>query len=187
MKHSWLKTIPLPAALMAGLVIGLTGKFLGAPVGEPLNDTNAWLNQNTASPGVALFFAGCLIAWLVHQALELLVKGRQRNARLRLADLRDEGVGLRIEGLHSIQTDDETTNWVERITDWDQRVVAAIAVIDLPDARQHATLDYPGEPRAHATRYHNDYHRHFFILHDVRLARLNERMTQYSVQFGNAA
>jgi len=104
-----------------------------------------------------------------------------KQTRLRLANLRDEGVVIRTIGMRLTDVQ-EVAPWVERAQEWDQRVIKAIAEIDEADARQYETLDFPGQPRAHLQRYLSDLHRHFYVCHDCRLVRLEQYMTTYGSQ-----
>lgn len=182
MRFHWLKKLPLLAILFGGLVAGILGKFLGVDVTGPLHDLNNWLSAHTELPGITLLFAGMLIGWAVYQVIVLWLFDRRRRARLALTDLRNEGVGLRLKGLE-LPSIDAVEPWIREINDWDKRVVAAIAVIDEPDLRQHETLDYPGKAReVPGATFLTDGHTHNYVMHDVRLVKLNERMTQYSTQ-----
>lgn len=184
MRVNWLKKIPIPAILVGGIAAGITGKvpFAGVQINDVLSPVDAWLSTRVTSPGTTMFFSGLLLAWIIYQAVVLGLVGMRKRARLRLADLRDEGVGLRIDGMN-LTTIDQVDPWIEKVKNWNNRVIQAISRIDEPDSRQYATLDFPGSARADPLNgYRSSDHRHFFVMHDVRLVRLDARMTQYSNQ-----
>jgi len=112
--------------------------------------------------------------WL--QELEAI---RLAASRLRLADLRNEGVQIRINAMQ-LASVEEVPAWVSEASDWNQRVIEAIAEIDEADSKQFATLDFPGTPRAHLPSYLSDEHQLIYVCHDRRQVRLEEYMTQYS-------
>ena len=182
MQAKWLKKVPIPTILVGGLVIGVMGKLPGAgnSVSDKLAPLNTWSDQHAASPGLAMFFLGCLVTWLLHQIAAVWLSGRRKRVRIRLADLRKDGVRLRIDGGH-ISNEADVSPWVDKVEKWDRQVVAAIARIDEADSRQYATLDFPGRARTDP-RYVNEAHAQNYIMHDARLVRLAELMTRYSAQ-----
>ena len=141
---------------------------------------------------ITLMIAGAasligMVLWLAFSADERIYgiwsssrTRKKRNAqRLRLADLRDEGVAIRKEAME-LPSVELVEPWIRKAQDWNFRVVAAIADIDEPDSRQFATLDFPGKPRAHLEGYYSERHMRFYVMHDRRLVRLDEYMTRYS-------
>jgi hypothetical protein len=108
-----------------------------------------------------------------------LVSNRMKASRLRLADQRDEGVQIRINGM-GLNNAEQVPAWIAEAANWNERVIRAIAEIDEADSRQFATLDFPGQPRAHLPSYFSEEYAVAYVCHDRRLERLDEYMTRYS-------
>ena len=104
---------------------------------------------------------------------------RMKASRLRLADLRDEGVQIRINGMR-LTAAEEVPAWVEEAQNWNKRTIEAIAEIDETDSRHFATLDFPGAPRGHLPSYFSEEHKLICVCHDRRLVRLEDYINQYS-------
>jgi hypothetical protein len=101
------------------------------------------------------------------------------KARLKLNRLRDEGVQIRIDGIR-LNDRGAVQAWEDEVQRWNRSVIAAVEQIDEADARQLATLDFPGDPRQHLPAYLSFAHRHFYVLHDRRQVRLEEYLTRLS-------
>jgi hypothetical protein len=104
-----------------------------------------------------------------------LASTRMKASRLRLADLRDEGVQIRINVMR-LTTVEEVPAWVTEAQNWNKRTIEAIAEIDEADSRHFATLDFPGAPRGHLSSYFSEEHKLIYVCHDCRLVRLEDYM-----------
>ena len=69
---------------------------------------------------------------LAEQWAEELRQTKLQACRLRLADLRDDGVAVRIAGME-LSAVEEVNSWVSQIENWNKTVIAAIAEIDEAD------------------------------------------------------
>ena len=79
--------------------------------------------------------AALLVWFLVRYArneFERMHSDEMKDARLDLANLRDEGVQIRIDGM-CLKNATVVEPWVEKAQGWDRRVIRAIARIDEPD------------------------------------------------------
>ena len=88
-------------------------------------------------------------------------------------------VQIKIDGIN-LKDPAAVQTWIDEVQRWDRSVIAAVDLIDRADARQLATLDFPGDPRQHLPDYLSIGHRHFYVLHDRRQVRLEEYLTRLS-------
>ena len=121
---------------------------------------------------------------LAEQWAEELRQTKLQACRLRLADLRDDGVAVRIAGME-LSAVEEVDSWVSQVENWNKTVIAAIAEIDEADSRQFATLDFPGQPRGHLPSYLSEEHLRMYVVHDRRLDNLNNLMTKYGNNYAD--
>ena len=172
--------IPIPTILGGGLWAAYTGNFAAfdEASGGVFTGTEISIFEHAKYPGVFLFFSGLTIGWLAYQGIVVGYIGRRKRARLKLVELRDEGVALRKRGIH-LTHEIDVTPWAGDIDDWHARAVHVIARIDEADAGLYRTIDYPGPPRAELSRYLNEQHMRSYAVLDRLLVRLAEFMTKH--------
>lgn len=178
-----LKGLPVPSVLAGGLWSSYAGSIGDWPfVGELVGELDvALFNGKVKYPAVFAVFCGLTIAWFVHLIFVVGVNRRRNRARLKLAQLRDDGVKLRLEG-QFLSDEPSVEPWIGKLRDWMAEVVRCIKKIDEADAVQYATLDHPGEPRAWPESIQSQSHRSHYVWHDRRLVLLNELITKYGEQ-----
>jgi hypothetical protein len=174
------KKIAPPTVIASLILFGVYGPLpnRGAQISETLQFINHWSIENLAYPFVFYFGIGLAAAWAIFAFKTLVLQRRRTEARLALEKLRTEGTAIRIE-CDRLTTQAELTAWIAKSEEWEGRAVKAIAVIDVPDSKNFATIDFPGKPRADLSRYLSKEHRDYYAFHDARQVKLDELIRSY--------
>jgi hypothetical protein len=168
------KRIPVPAVLFGGLVATITGVF---PIGNAqmnviLNEIDALVLPNVKHPAMALLFAGLCAAYIFYHLLTWL-HDRHGRTRLKLANLRTEGVALRNKGQSS---NVNVSEWSAESLAWMEKTFRVIQTIDRADAEWFRTLDTVPLPRVMFATTARAFAEHDFWL--VKLEELIKRHAQ---------
>jgi hypothetical protein len=173
------------------LFISVLG-FLLKPIFDHLysNAMLAWLAQFMKIPEAELIerlsamilplMGASLVTWGLYRFLkrELTREFRYERAqpRLRLADLRTEGVKIRNEGQY-LRAGLEI--WIAECADWTNRVIQTITEINPSDAEWFKTLDAVPAPRIVLRGSYNPLHIKTYREHDFYLVKLEELIKKY--------
>jgi hypothetical protein len=174
MRLGWLKKVPIPALLFGGIAFGITGALpipIGAAATNMLASWNSWILANTKYPTLTVFFVGLSVAWAIFQIVNLM-HDRSQKLRLRLAQLRTEGVAIRNRGQ---SLPDNVSDWSAESLAWMERTANAIGAINTADAEWFRTLDAVPPPRISVPTTARVY-----AEHDFWLVKLEQLITRYS-------
>jgi hypothetical protein len=162
----WLRKVPIPALLLGAIAFSITGSLpipIGAAAMNVLASLNSWIIANTKYPTLTLFFFGLLLAWMISQ-IAAVISNRPEELRLRLAQLRTEGVAIR----NRAPAVSDMADWSKESLAWMGRTERVIRAINRADAEWFTTLDTVPPSRA-------------FAEHDFWLVKLEQLITRYSV------
>jgi hypothetical protein len=102
---------------------------------------------------------------------------RKNAVRLRLTQLRTEGVGLRNKAFDL--TSDKEADWIGQTESWNEQVQRVIKRNDRADAEWFRTLDVVPAPRVVLPRKASSTLLHHYSMHDCRLERLDQLIQKY--------
>jgi len=164
-------------ALKARLVKELVGWF--GPLGT---DIVSGLTELAFSLTVAIIIVWGLHAYMTREFLGMKLDAFKRK-KLRLANLRREGVGIRNDSLQLGLTGGSFDDLTQKMLRWEGSVLAAIGSIDLADAESFHILDEvppPNIPLSHPHSGHESAHLKIHREHDFRIKKLAALIDRYA-------
>jgi hypothetical protein len=164
-------------ALKARLVKELVGWF--GPLGT---DVVSGLTELAFSLTLAI-----IIVWALHTYMTREFLGMKLDAfkqkKLRLANLRSEGVRIRNDSLRLQLVDGDFECLSQSMLRWEGNVLATIGSIDLADAESFHILDEvppPNIPLSHRRSGHEGAHLKIHREHDFRIKKLAALIDRYA-------
>jgi hypothetical protein len=144
-----------------------------------------WYGREMSSVEIALAVMSVVFIFLFWIMLEhaLMLTRQISDARVRLAELRVEGVEIRNAGLEGVTDKAELESWGRRIGAWTDDVQSELGKISKSDAVWFSVLDIVPSPRISPSRWPkgNPEHGEFlklFAQHDFRVMRLGEMIRE---------
>jgi hypothetical protein len=161
------------------------------PVWPPMSDILSGLDvkafQWAVYPTATAFLLGLLVAWFIYVLVSWFSTWRIHRARLKLAQLRREGVAIRNEGARlGLVDDDNYDAWAARCTQWQNKVTRWIRVIDDADAEMWPILNAVPEPSVTLIlpkKHHEGAHLKLYREFDFRITKLQKLDEKYSQKY----
>jgi hypothetical protein len=168
-------------ALKARLLKELVRWF--GPLGA---DVVSGLTELAFALTLAIVIVWALHAYMTREFLGMKVDAFGRK-RLRLANLRSEGVRIRNNSLRLQMVDGDFDALSRDMLRWEGKVLATIGSIDLADAENFHVLDEvppPQIPLAHPRSHHEGAHLKIHREHDFRIKKLAAIIQKYDSRSG---
>jgi hypothetical protein len=177
--HPFLKELPIPAILSAGIYAGITGDLplVGGSMDLQLINLDMLVFENKNHPALFLVFSGLTIGWLVYLVSKLIIYGRRESALVQLGEVWEEGTSFRNDAMQRavLSADDLAT--IKRFEDKILNSVGAVSKPELSFFRKINTFN-PGDhpPEVHPGVRGDK----ILVIFSERLRRVGEFIKKYT-------